>query len=855
MKITIENFRCFSGKSAAERVFEEFSVNLFSGVSGRGKSSTFYALLWCLFGKTRGIKPNSEECCKPKTRVILEFDGMTIMREKKPEVLLFEQDETVHEGKIAQEKIYQLFGNEELFIATSFLQQKGAHPLVYLSNAEKFALLYNLTFGYSSNEKFTPENYLVQVAKETLAKTNELKSIEGVKCYLQGKYNSEKHKFSDLEKELSAFGSFEELKKAETVLEEEINSMKSDAVKKEKVRGLFLKEKGKRDFLEANLKREKEIFDSAQAAFEKLIEVPEPRIDELSEKIDILETFNSIQEEIDKLDIDDLVLDFADEFAEAAESCANIHKFLKRFKLKTIEQGVKRAGEIVSKSETFDQLIKEEELRKKAHQDLVEKLKLEHTEAKLEAVKLEAKNSQILHGRKQLEAYQNNLRELEEYSGKLSKLDTFKKNLSKESITLGFGDTFPSAKTIDKKLNSMARTLECLTCPECEVSLTVKDQKLIKVLDVDERTELESSYDTLKKFHQKLLQFELQTVRLGTKPKELPNPNFVDSELAEIKVKELKLPKYIPQEIKQEFTEQEVFLAKSFLVETSHSRFPEKINIDKLQNGFSNYPIYKRLKTKLSVLEAPEESLNALARERSCLIKLKREFSTAKKNFDDAKASLNRTKESLDKCVLPEFNSEEFEELEKELKFKENFLLKMKEYIVFEETKRDLESRTETVNSLAEQVKILNELKKTAENVSIESISERIICLEQTTNTLLSVLFEEKPIRVSIKAVKESKTKGLADKNQVNLTIFRNSNELKTLSGGESSRFNLALTMAMNLISGSKMLLLDEVLDGIEEELKETTIKLVKKYCFMKTVVFICHNSVKGMYDNVVTLK
>ena len=184
----------------------------------------------------------------------------------------------------------------------------------------------------------------------------------------------------------------------------------------------------------------------------------------------------------------------------------------------------------------------------------------------------------------------------------------------------------------------------------------------------------------------------------------------------------------------------------------------------------------------------------------------------------------------------------------------ESLLGDIRTFIDFVKIREEYQDHETKINSIREEIKVLTDLKKSAEFVSIESVNSRIICLEQTVNSLLGVLFEKKPIKVSIKAIKEPKTKKGTEKNQVNMTILRDGHELKLLSGGESSRFNLALTMAMNSISGSNILLLDEVLDGIEEELKESTIELVKNHCAGKTVIFICHNSVKGMYDEVVMI-
>ena len=237
MKVTIENFRCFGEKeSPAERTFSESNVNLFSGVSGRGKTTTFHAVLWCMFGRARGIKPieqgqedpesgeterplgsrrRTKACCPPKTRVTVELDGLVMMREKTPEVFQLEENSVILEGKIAQDRIYQLFGDEDFFIATSFLQQRGNHPLIYLPCAERFTLLYNLTFGYSLEERLTPDAYISAVAGEINTRVNDLKGLESVRDYILKAFHSQEEEAEKLEKKFEGLETQKQLKDRE----------------------------------------------------------------------------------------------------------------------------------------------------------------------------------------------------------------------------------------------------------------------------------------------------------------------------------------------------------------------------------------------------------------------------------------------------------------------------------------------------------------------------------------------------------------------------------------------------------------------------------------------------------------
>lgn len=157
MKIEIQRF-CKYQDFTAE--FPSFKICLLDGSSGQGKTTIFEAIRFCLYGGNSNIYPNGEKSLSENpSRVKIELPecgNMTIERIKPPEILkvkLLSKKKTISlEGEAAQEHIFSVFGNYSMFCATCYMAQGNRHPLLSLSNKEKFDLLSLLTFGIENDD-------------------------------------------------------------------------------------------------------------------------------------------------------------------------------------------------------------------------------------------------------------------------------------------------------------------------------------------------------------------------------------------------------------------------------------------------------------------------------------------------------------------------------------------------------------------------------------------------------------------------------------------------------------------------------------------------------------------------------
>ncbi len=140
--IEIKNFRCY--KNIIVEI--EPGVSLFNGESGSGKSTIFNAILWCLYGSIRNIKPKNKKNCK--TEVILSFKKFLIHRVSSPKELTLEYNkENCLKDDESQEFINNYFGDESFFIATSYISQEKKCFLLEGKNTEKIELINSIIYG------------------------------------------------------------------------------------------------------------------------------------------------------------------------------------------------------------------------------------------------------------------------------------------------------------------------------------------------------------------------------------------------------------------------------------------------------------------------------------------------------------------------------------------------------------------------------------------------------------------------------------------------------------------------------------------------------------------------------------
>jgi DNA repair exonuclease SbcCD ATPase subunit len=76
---------------------------------------------------------------------------------------------------------------------------------------------------------------------------------------------------------------------------------------------------------------------------------------------------------------------------------------------------------------------------------------------------------------------------------------------------------------------------------------------------------------------------------------------------------------------------------------------------------------------------------------------------------------------------------------------------------------------------------------------------------------------------------------------------------INQVSGGEGDRISLALTLALNRLSMSPLIMLDESLASLDLTMKEVAIRTIREHT-NNTVLIIMHDGIEGIFDNVLNI-
>jgi DNA repair exonuclease SbcCD ATPase subunit len=220
-----------------------------------------------------------------------------------------------------------------------------------------------------------------------------------------------------------------------------------------------------------------------------------------------------------------------------------------------------------------------------------------------------------------------------------------------------------------------------------------------------------------------------------------------------------------------------------------------------------------------------------------------------------------QTKNELSKIVIEKTSAQVKETISIYTKACEDQRLmetKAKEMYRLCEEKRNLESLHAKVTELTSKQTVLNSLKNLVVEVTNSTLQNLVDSINNTTNTILEELFDNS-IVVELKLYREIKNKQKI-KPQVNISIYYNGNvydNVSSLSGGESDRISLAMTLALAIIHTSPVVFLDECMAALDTDLREQCLETIKKFLVEqgnKTVINIEHGGICGLYDMTVNV-
>lgn len=148
----------------------------------------------------------------------------------------------------------------------------------------------------------------------------------------------------------------------------------------------------------------------------------------------------------------------------------------------------------------------------------------------------------------------------------------------------------------------------------------------------------------------------------------------------------------------------------------------------------------------------------------------------------------------------------------------------------------------------------LRMLKDEMQKAEFESFTEFIDTINGWLISICAQMFEE-DILVQIALTKSLKsTKEI--KNNINLSVRMKGYDVdpSTPSDGQKDRIALALTAALYKATGSKIMLIDEILGSLQNDLRDSIFKKIGEWCHDGFILNIVHDESEELFDKIESL-
>lgn len=171
---------------------------------------------------------------------------------------------------------------------------------------------------------------------------------------------------------------------------------------------------------------------------------------------------------------------------------------------------------------------------------------------------------------------------------------------------------------------------------------------------------------------------------------------------------------------------------------------------------------------------------------------------------------------------------------------------------------RELTSEQESMGVIRKKIVHLLELNKILDETEEEIFENTIEGITTKVNDLLENIFEQNPPRLIVKNEVKKTAKTSRDIQFFFATTADNVSQsdsirnITTYSGGEADRLSLAFTCAAAGFSDCPLLFLDECISSLDTELRDKVIRTLRTVVKEKFVIVVAHDTVDGLFDNVV---
>lgn len=863
IKLILENITCHIYK---EILIEPNKLTLIKGPSGIGKSSIFQALTWCLYGKVKGVCNFNAS----KYSVTLFYFDIKIIRKGKPKLLqLIKPEEPIYEDQVAQSMIDNIFGPEDIWNVSCYLEQDIRSILLTGSNTERMDILNKLSFR-SDN----PEFYINKIDQE-------IKIQQQSFLVEQANYNAELKLFNDQLNKRSINPIYNitkdqllEIEKSISKLNDEQLLMNTQLLEQNKLQGAI-------DLITSQVEVYSKKLGNYLNSDEYELKIKNLESQELllNSKIDQLmntQQTNKLLKDSYMLKTNELKgqLQNKEQLKYNLNMSIELLKKLKdTFNRLSKEISIKKEGLPsidITKYHQISQIdlykVSEQEKLRNNYIDICNKLNVEYSENKIKQMidALRQKVNDLISLKSDITIKDN----INKYKNKIEGLGSIIEYSDEEIIE--------AERDYTNKLNSIS----LMKCPHCQKTIRYINGTLhpenIPIISQEELSLIKKKIDEMKINKSKLNQktdylYHIKELEKGLKLTNFPidlsevnnldNYNHILGILQQIKI--IEVPDISSSQLEY-IIEYNKLVKEYSTIDQSQFDIVQK-NIDDIQNKLNELPsnLEEEINNHERVLRSIDTdtqliSLNKLKEELSKLHFEKMEYgSRVNDTIIIQKEIVRLTQERVEliskvKPEVPEKIKEISNNLEELKKWKDEAGY-VHEIL---DKKRVLEDKANDINVRNSKLADLYSLKQKTLDLECTYLQSTVDSINESINEVLQDIFD-RPIRVIISLYKKNKTNEKV-KPSVNLSMIYDGNEydnFSQLSGGEKDRISFALTLAISRINGSPLLLLDEVLRSLNEEYRTLCIEVLRNFFgYSKTIITINHEDVEGNYDNVITM-
>ena len=794
--------------------FNSNSITLLKGKSGKGKSTILKAIYWCLYGSMRGVYNNTGKI--KKCSVTLKINDLVIYRQKRPELLKITINNQEYEDIVAQQIIDQSFGPNKLWKACSYIVQKKRCSLLSGSASEKLDLLNQLSF-----DKDDPKEYISRIDAE-------LKTVNTKFITIQAEYTAELNIFTNQINKKPVKITMSQIELGELVgninkNEERAKKLYEDILTQERLQGSY-----------------NTVLEQIKTIETKLLTIT------ITNNIDtttISNEINNLKTQLSTIAIQKSQIDQYNYIKSQIDNNVN--------KLNTINTELNLIPDnLPSLNPTNEQIwqVSNQENQRLHYIQECKNLNIEYNKDKIANIILVLKTSI-----KKSQNIQNNI-------GTYNRLKSLKSSIVNYDQTLLNNEYVKKLEKqiqeISAEISELKRGLELLECPECSKSLRYVGNKLIKgersPVSQEEITKTESTHNNLINKLQNIrnginINNQINTLSQhlsGIDINELENPS---TNLYQEETKLSKLSKIIyinqptiPSNILKSVNKKNLLIVEKTNIEQTLKNLilPDVPNIKLLDSN----AIQTAINMKQSYLHGINTNNTTNNINRITKNELENTLSNLKLQQQNIEASLKQNTKELYNSVMIGIN-------EKNKKYADGIYgneMISKQQIL---TKK----RTEVIN-INNDLMSIQRLKQKAIDVEHKQLQDTVTNINMIMENILPLFFDE-PISVRLQLYKFIKTNKTL-KPCLNISIKHEGaeyNDIDDVSGGQGDRISLALVLALNQVSNSPIILLDECISSLDGTCKESCVESMKKI-ENKTIICVDHEGVEGFYDQVIYL-